>query len=101
VCLVCDLHEQHGGKKSGEIFQVYTFVPMAGSVDIGYLERWKDPAGNVWWVAMAGEEGRGTVPITRRARSYRQASGVVIPLFASQDDALHALNVAIGQAVDA
>lgn len=101
VCLMCDLHRQHGGKKNKKVQAVYVTVPQFGDAILGYVQKWKDPAGNVWWTAMHGLGGHQAVPITSRSQAFREAGGAVIPLFGSSEDATHALKVALGLAVDA
>lgn len=103
MCLVCTLVEEHGGSKSCELVRV-DFFQIDEPVTLGYLQRWRDKNGHVWWLSMLGELGWTPAPITdtTRAQSFRHVRGrVVIPLFASQGDAEHALRSSYGLAVDA
>jgi hypothetical protein len=101
VCITCDLVEQYGGQRSEQVRVILACVPQGGPVIVGYVRKWRDERRNTWWVASSGVFGDDTVPLTRRAQSYRQVSGRVVPLFGSHVDGEHAVKVAIGQAVDA
>lgn len=101
MCLVCTLVDEHGGAKSTTLIRV-DFFQIHEPVTLGYLQRWRDKNGHAWWVPVLGGLGFTPAQLTARAQSFRNVRGnVVIPLFASQPDAEHALRSSYGLAVDA
>jgi hypothetical protein len=100
VCLPCDVRAEHGGEL-GEMKQL-GFWLFNQSVTLGSVVEWRDENGYEWWIVAAGIEGDNTVPLTPQAVAFRTVRvDVVVPLFETSDDAMHALRQAIGEVVDA